>query len=92
MTTLRDQIIRDMCLYYRSDFDIAKQENDPPWLQGLTPSERQGLWQTMSLIYDQEIAPRISNENTDYVKTTNRLQRQMGKPRAGRNRRRSNHK
>ena len=63
MTQQRDQVIREMCLSYRDDYDLKKLPTDPSWVRGLTDAERQGLWQTMALIYDTEIEPIINGKN-----------------------------
>lgn len=63
MNSQRDQIIREMCRSYRSDYDLNKLPTDPPWVLGLTDQDRLGLWKTMAHIYDTEIQPRIPRKN-----------------------------
>lgn len=58
----REQIITDMCKKYRQDYDIIRDVNDPPWIQGMTESERSGLYETMSQIYDTCIKPLLEKE------------------------------
>ena len=36
----REEIIRDMCMSYRHDYDLNRSPSDPPWVAGLTPKER----------------------------------------------------
>ena len=51
--------IRDMCISYRSDYDLNRSLSDPPWVAGLTPKERMGLWRTMEQIYEINIASKM---------------------------------
>ena len=84
MSNQRDQTILEMCRSYRSDYDLKKQDSDPPWLLGLTDSERQGLWRTMEHIYDTEIATRANNETTTITKPKKGHQRKVGQSRGRR--------
>ena len=53
----REEIITSMCYTYRHDYDLDKDPSAPSWCAGMTPIERQGLWQTMAQIFDDNIAP-----------------------------------
>lgn len=59
----REQIITDMCYTYRHDYGLDRQISDPPWLTGMTETERKGLWNTMAQIYDNNIAPNMVLKN-----------------------------
>ena len=59
----REQIITDMCYTYRHDYGLDKDPNDPSWLSGMTPSEREGLYNTMAQIYDNDIKPIMDLKN-----------------------------
>ena len=59
----REQIITDMCYTYRHDYGLDRQIGDPPWLTGMTETERKGLWNTMAQIYDNNIAPNMVLKN-----------------------------
>lgn len=59
----REQIITDMCYTYRHDYGLDKDPNGPSWLSGMTPDERQGLYNTMAQIYDNNIAPIMDLKN-----------------------------
>jgi hypothetical protein len=59
----REQIITDMCNTYRHDYGLDKNPKDPPWVAGMTESERKGLWETMAQIYDTNIAPNMVLKN-----------------------------
>jgi len=59
----REQIITDMCYTYRHDYGLDRNAKDPPWLSGMTDSERAGLWKTMAQIYDNNIAPNMILKN-----------------------------
>ena len=81
MSNQRDQVIREMCLSYRPDYDIVKLPTDPPWLVGMTDFERQGLWRTMADIYDTEIKHKVNNETTTITKSKKGYQRKVGQSR-----------
>jgi hypothetical protein len=59
----RDEIITDMCYTYRHDYGLNRSDDDPPWVSGMTQSEREGLWRTMAQIYDNNIAPYMDIKN-----------------------------
>ena len=59
----REEIIHDMCMSYRSDYDLNRSATDPPWVAGLTPKERMGLWRTMEQIYNINIASKMEIKN-----------------------------
>jgi len=54
-----------MCYTYRHDYGLNKDPSDPPWVAGMTESERIGLWRTMSQIFDNDIIPfmKIREDN-----------------------------
>ena len=52
-----------MCYTYRHDYGLDKDPNDPPWLSGMTPSEREGLYNTMAQIFDNSILPVMELKN-----------------------------
>ena len=79
MNTKRDQTILEMCKSYRSDYDLKKLPTDPPWVLGLTDTERKGLWRTMAHIYDTELEAKINHETKTVRQPKNRHQRKMGK-------------
>jgi hypothetical protein len=59
----REQIITDMCISYRHDYGLDRKPEDAPWVAGMTPDERKGLWNTMAQIYDNNIAPNMVLKN-----------------------------
>lgn len=61
----RDEIITSMCYTYRHDYGLDREDTDSSWLAGMTPSERQGLWDTMAQIFDNDIKPRVAAWQTD---------------------------
>ena len=63
----REQIITDMCYTYRHDYGLDKLPTDPPWTAGMTKEDREGLYNTMAQIYDNNIAPLMN----DYKKLNN---------------------
>jgi len=59
----REEIISDMCYTYRQDYGLDKDPTGPPWLSGMTPDERKGLYNTMAQIFDNNIAPVMELKN-----------------------------
>lgn len=55
----REEIIRNMCLTYRHDYELKKHPDDPDWVAGMTDNQRKMLWTTMAQIFDNDIAPLI---------------------------------
>ena len=55
-----------MCMTYRHDYGLNRDENDPPWVSGMTASEREGLYKTMEQIYDNNIAPLLKDAQDLY--------------------------
>ena len=52
-----------MCISYRHDYGLDRKPEDAPWVAGMTPDERKGLWDTMAQIYDNNIAPNMIFKN-----------------------------
>ena len=52
-----------MCFSYRHDYGLDRKPEDAPWVAGMTPDERKGLWDTMAQIYDNNIAPNMILKN-----------------------------
>jgi len=59
----REEVITDMCYTYRNDYGLDKDPKGPSWIKGMTKAERNGLWQTMAHIYDNDIAPVMETKN-----------------------------
>ena len=55
----KEEIIVDMCYTYRQDYGLDKDPKDPPWIAGMTPEERTGLYNTMTQIYENNIEPLL---------------------------------
>jgi len=62
----KEEIITDMCYTYRHDYGLDKNPDDPSWCAGMTPDEREGLYRTMSQIYENNIAPLMKNAQDLY--------------------------
>ena len=56
----REEIITDMCYTYRQDYGLDKLPTDPPWTAGMTKEDREGLYNTMAQIYDNNIKPLLA--------------------------------
>ena len=56
----KEQIITDMCYsYYRHDYGLRKEPNDPPWTSGMTQKDAEMLYKTMEQIYNNNIEPLL---------------------------------
>jgi len=58
----RDEIIMDMCYTWRHDYGVDRVEHDGPGgliLFGLTDTQRKVLWNQMSQLFDNCVAPHI---------------------------------
>jgi hypothetical protein len=53
----KNEVILAMCKEYRPDYDVRKEDTDPPWLAGLTATDAKMLYIVMEKIYDQFIEP-----------------------------------
>jgi hypothetical protein len=55
----REEIINNMCLTYRHDYEITISEDDKMYTlnSGVTELERKGIWNTMAQVFDNDIAP-----------------------------------
>jgi len=63
MQKTREQIITSMCLTWRHDYGLDRQEHDGPGgliSAGLTEQQRKILWQQMAQIFDNDIAPNMT--------------------------------
>ena len=71
-----DKLIYDMCITYRHDFNLNKNQDDPPWVAGMTDIERQGLILTMKQIFEHNLKPVIrdyesSGDKNDFSSKNN---------------------
>lgn len=55
----RKQIIADMCLTMRHDFGVAHDTTRDALPAGMTPDQRQALWNQMAQVFDNVIAPNM---------------------------------
>lgn len=46
-----------MCMTYRHDYGLRKNDNDPSWTAGMTEKDAKMLYKTMEQIYNHNIAP-----------------------------------
>jgi len=56
---LRDRIVDGMCLTWRHDFGLERDESSP-MSSGMTEAEREGLRLSMRQIFDHHVAPLIA--------------------------------
>jgi len=61
----REQIIHNMCMTFRHDYGLEISEDDRMYtlMSGMTKLERQGLYRSMSQIFDNDIAPYMDFKN-----------------------------
>jgi hypothetical protein len=58
----REQIITSMCMTWRHDYNLDKNEHDGPGgyiSMGFTDEERKTLWNQMAQLFDNDIAPHM---------------------------------
>lgn len=57
----REEIITRMCYTYRHDYGLEISEDDKMYtlMSGMTRREREELYNTMSQIFDNDIAPNM---------------------------------
>jgi hypothetical protein len=57
----REQLITDMCLTFRHDYGLVISEDDRMYTlnSGMTELERQGLFSTMSQVFDHHFATSL---------------------------------
>ena len=53
----KKKFIHEMCLWYRSDYNIRKKDTDPSWVLGMTKYEADMLYITMEKIYYEHLKP-----------------------------------
>jgi len=56
----KEQIIYDMCMTYRHDYGLRKEQGDPSWTAGMTEEDAKMLYKTMEQIYNNDIEPIIN--------------------------------
>lgn len=56
----REDIITEMCYTVRHDYGLIKGTYDYAWQSGMTQDERDELYQQMSQIFDNNIAPHMT--------------------------------
>lgn len=55
----REEIIYNMCMTYRHDYGLRKEEGEPSWTAGMTEQDAKMLYKTMEQIYTNDIEPMI---------------------------------
>ena len=67
----KEQIIHDMCMTYRHDYGLRKNDNEPNWTAGMTEQDAKMLYKTMEQIYTNNIEPIIDHykEKENALKT-----------------------
>jgi hypothetical protein len=55
----KEQLITEMCLAYRSDYDTVLGVEDNDFGVGVTPHEREKIREKMSKILDEVILPNL---------------------------------
>ncbi len=59
----KEEIIQEMCLSYRHDYDLRKETTDPNWTAGMTEEDAKMLYKTMEQIYNHNIEPLLKEFN-----------------------------
>ena len=59
----KEQMIYDMCMTYRHDYGLRKEQSDPSWTAGMTEQDAKMLYKTMEQIYNNNIEPLLKEFN-----------------------------
>lgn len=57
----KEEIINSMCLSYRHDYGLRKDNSEPSWTAGMTEKDAKMLYKTMEQIYNNNIEPIIEH-------------------------------
>ena len=57
------EIIHSMCMTYRHDYGLRKEDGDPSWTSGMTEQDAKMLYKTMEQIYNNDIEPLLRKHN-----------------------------
>ena len=57
------EIIHSMCMTYRHDYGLRKEDGDPSWTSGMTEQEAKMLYKTMEQIYNTDIEPLLRKKH-----------------------------
>lgn len=63
MKKSKNAIIHSMCMTYRHDYGLRKDDSDPPWTAGMTEQDAKMLYKTMEQIYNNDIEPFMELKN-----------------------------
>jgi hypothetical protein len=58
----KEEVIYSMCVLYRPDYDIRKNEGDPSWILGMTDVEAKMLYKIMESLYNDDIEPLLKRK------------------------------
>ena len=59
----KEEIIYNMCMTYRHDYGLRKEQGDPSWTAGMTEQDAIMLYKTMEQIYNNDIEPLLKEFN-----------------------------
>jgi len=59
----REEIIHSMCMTYRHDYGLRKEDGDPSWTSGMTKKDADMLYKTMEQIYNNDIEPLLKKKH-----------------------------
>ena len=57
------EIIHSMCMTYRHDYGLRKEDGDPSWTSGMTEQDAKILYKTMEQIYNNDIEPLLRKKH-----------------------------
>lgn len=63
--TTREEIIENMCMTWRHDYNLVVDRHDHPFSAGMTEDERSFLRHQMAQIFDNDIAPYMKIKATN---------------------------
>lgn len=59
----KEEIIHNMCMTYRQDYGLLKQQGDPTWTAGMTEEDAKMLYKVMESIYTHNMEPLLKEFN-----------------------------
>jgi hypothetical protein len=64
----KEEVITEMCIWYRSDYALRKEKTDPPWTLGMTEDDAKMLYNTIEILYNQYIEPVVKKNPNAFDK------------------------
>jgi hypothetical protein len=63
MAMTDEEIIHNLCMTYRHDYDLRKEPGEPSWTAGMTEADAKMLYKVMEQLYNSCLKPLIEERN-----------------------------